>query len=103
MEKEELMKLIELAEKGDGKAQFKIAKNYYDEGLFDMAYDWLTKTLRNSKIDLKTRESAMRLINSKSINDMFPSSLTAYDASRITRGGNAPSGTFSKSKIFNQD
>ena len=97
MKSETFELLMEKANNGDVNAQYRIAKKfYYEDHDYRNAEKWLEITLKNKSLDSFTKEKALAIINSKNINNLFNSEITPYAASRITRGGNATSGTFSK-------
>lgn len=90
----DLAKLTFEAEGGNAEAQYEMGKKAYDKEDYDKAEEYWENAARNGHEEAKIK---LKKLYANELKDKYNSSTRIpYSASRTTRGGNAPSGSWSK-------
>lgn len=81
---------------GDAEAQYNLEMQFFYEKDFLNAEYWLEQAARNDATPLCRKRKLRELLNRKEFEALYNSFIVPYAASRITCGGNSPSGSWSK-------
>lgn len=86
----------EKAMAGDAEAQYDLGMKLYNAKEFRSAEYWLEQAAKNEATPLYRKRELREILSKKEFGDLYNSFIVPYAASRITSGGNSPSGSWSK-------